>query len=363
MKFLKFEKILLLTIMILQESTLHAQNKTDYIGNNFPELPDKIGFAAMYAGTIDHAVIVAGGANFLDEMPWDGGIKSWSDAIFVYNPEVGKWKKQIQKLPLKLAYGVSVSHENGIIMVGGSTEGNKNTNNVFLLTLREGTVNIKQLTSMPIALANMSGNLVGDYIFIAGGSESDTGLPTKNFLAYHVKEDKWEVLENFPGPSRINAVSATFKEKFYIFTGIHITSGTEGNQRQILTDAFCFSPIINAGKLNGGIWEKLAEMPRGMAAGPSPAPVINKSHIVLFGGLDQQTAQHVDPKTHPGFLPDVLKYNVEEDIWEISGKLSQKEVRLTVPTVIYNEQCLLINGEIGPGERTNQIYAIDLKYN
>lgn len=362
MKYLTFGRILLLTIMILPETSLYAQNEIAYGGSDFPELPDKIGFAAMYAGTINEAVIAAGGANFLDKMPWEGGAKSFSDAIYVFKPEVGEWKKQTQKLPHKMAYGVSVSYCAGMILAGGCREGNKNIKEVFLLTEKDGVVSIKQLAAMPVALANMCGDLVGDYLFIAGGSEDAAGLPTQNFLAYDIKGDRWQVLENIPGPARINAVSASSAGIFYLFTGIQISSTSEGIQRKALTDAYSFFPKYLGGKLVGGTWKKLAEMPRGMAAGPSPAPVINGKHIVLFGGLDQKTAQYADPKTHPGFLPDVFQYNLSSNIWEPSGRLPKQEVRLTVPTVIYEGQCLLINGEIGPGARTNKIYAIDLNH-
>ncbi|MCX2452343.1 hypothetical protein OQX61_13800 [Pedobacter sp. PLR] len=347
--------------MILLETTLYAQNKSAYVGKDFPELPDKIGFAAMYAGTIDGAVIAAGGANFLDKMPWDGGVKSFSDAIYIIKPEVGEWKRQTQKLPLKMAYGVSVSYGSGMILAGGCTEGNKNINDVLLLTEKDGAVSIKQLASMPVALANMCGDLVGDYLFIAGGSENSAGLPTQNFLAYDIKGDQWEVLENIPGPARINSVSASSSGIFYLFTGIQITQTSLGIQRKVLTDAYSFFPKYLGKKLIGGTWKKLAEMPRGMAAGPSPAPVVKGEHIVLFGGLDQETAQHAEPKTHPGFLPDVFQYNLINNTWEPAGQLPKQEVRLTVPTVLYQGQCLLINGEIGPGARTNKIYAIDLK--
>jgi N-acetylneuraminic acid mutarotase len=360
MKYLTFGKIILLTIMMLQETTMYAQNKFAYAGNDFPELPDKIGFAGMYAGIIDGDVIAAGGANFLGKMPWDGGVKSWSDAIYIFKAEVGEWKKQTQKLPLKMAYGVSVSYGNGVILAGGCTEANKNINDVFLLKEKDGVVSIKQLASMPVRLANMCGDLVGDYLFIAGGSENAEGLSTQNFLAYDIKGDKWEALGNIPGPARINAVSASSEGKFYLFTGIQISPTSQGTKRKVLTDAYSFSPKFLAGKLIGGNWKKLAEIPRGMAAGPSPAPVVNGEYIVLFGGLDQETAQHADPKTHLGFLPDVFQYSLRNNTWESAGRLPKQEVRLTVPTVIYQRQCLLVNGEIGPGARTNKIYAVDL---
>ena len=46
-------------------------------------LPDEFGFAGPFAGTSGGALIVAGGANFPDGYPWDGGKKVYHDRIFV----------------------------------------------------------------------------------------------------------------------------------------------------------------------------------------------------------------------------------------------------------------------------------------
>ena len=40
-----------------------------------PPLPDKLGFAGSFAGVSGGALIVAGGANFPEAMPWAGGPK------------------------------------------------------------------------------------------------------------------------------------------------------------------------------------------------------------------------------------------------------------------------------------------------
>ena len=38
-----------------------------------PSLPDPEGFASMFAGVSGGALLAAGGANFADKKPWDGG--------------------------------------------------------------------------------------------------------------------------------------------------------------------------------------------------------------------------------------------------------------------------------------------------
>ncbi|MFO0044239.1 MAG: galactose oxidase, partial [Armatimonadota bacterium] len=47
-----------------------------------PPLPDPEGFAAPFAGMSHNQLLVAGGANFPDKRPWEGGTKVWYDKVF-----------------------------------------------------------------------------------------------------------------------------------------------------------------------------------------------------------------------------------------------------------------------------------------
>ena len=54
-----------------------------------PDLPPssgevkQVGLAGTFAGTHNKALIVAGGANFPDLPPWEGGKKVWWDDVFI----------------------------------------------------------------------------------------------------------------------------------------------------------------------------------------------------------------------------------------------------------------------------------------
>src|SRR4051794_13907380 len=48
-----------------------------------PDLPDPLGLAGAFAGVSSGALLVAGGANFPNGMPWDGGAKVWQDRVWV----------------------------------------------------------------------------------------------------------------------------------------------------------------------------------------------------------------------------------------------------------------------------------------
>ena len=67
-----------------------------------PPLPDAPGVAGPFAGVSGGALLVAGGANFPDRMPWEGGKKVWLDRVWVLEKPDGVWR-EAGKLPRPLA--------------------------------------------------------------------------------------------------------------------------------------------------------------------------------------------------------------------------------------------------------------------
>ena len=72
-----------------------------------PSVPDPVGFAAPFAGVSVGALVVGGGANFPDAMPWAGGRKVWHDSIFVLPKPDAKWLSGF-KLPRAAGAGITV---------------------------------------------------------------------------------------------------------------------------------------------------------------------------------------------------------------------------------------------------------------
>jgi len=81
----------------------------------FAPIPDAEGFAGSFAGVHQDALIVAGGANFPEAKPWEGGAKRWHDRVFVLERPGGVWRES-GRLPLPLAYGVSMTTGDGLIV-------------------------------------------------------------------------------------------------------------------------------------------------------------------------------------------------------------------------------------------------------
>jgi N-acetylneuraminic acid mutarotase len=55
------------------------------VAGQLPPLPDRLGLGGSFAGVSNDALIVAGGANF-DEEVWGEGEKTWHDEIYVLEP-------------------------------------------------------------------------------------------------------------------------------------------------------------------------------------------------------------------------------------------------------------------------------------
>jgi solute:Na+ symporter, SSS family len=325
-----------------------------------PPIPDKEGFAGMYTGVSGGALLCMGGANFPDRMPWQGGKKVWYDRIYILEKGATSWRLASEKLPRPIAYGVSVTYDNRIILAGGS-DATRHYADVLTVVYENGKILFDTLASLPFPLANMTGALTGAHLFIAGGHSSADALPLNSFLALDLsaerKVQKWASLPPWPGPARMQAVSASLQNKFFLFSGIDLLEKGNGEtERIILKDAYQFTP--GEEDFLKGEWIKLSGMPRGVAAGASPAPTLGSDHILFPGGLDGKTAQHKNPATFPGFVTDLLAYHVKSDKWLNFGELPPNSTRVTLPAVKWGQKWVVINGEVGPGKRSSKVFAL-----
>lgn len=343
--------------------TLFGQVQRQLSWEELPPIPDKEGFAGMYTGVSNGVLLSMGGANFPETMPWEGGKKIWYDNIYMLESGASSWRLASEKLPRPMAYGVYCSYGNRVIIAGGSDDA-KHYTDVWSIVYDKGEIIIDELAPLPVPLANMAGALVGDHLYVAGGQSSADGLPLKTFLSLDLKADKgdqeWLSLEPWPGRPRMQSVSASIQDHFFLFSGVDFDVKEDGQrERVILTDAWKYVPT--KGSIGSGKWERLADMPRGVAAGPTPAPTMGSDHILFPGGLDGKTASHKDPATFPGFVNDLPGYHVKTDSWVNFGSLPDKTTRVTVPAVRWEGKWVVINGEIGPGKRSPKVFALSRK--
>ena len=325
-----------------------------------PSIPDKEGFAGMFAGVSNGALLVGGGANFPDKRPWEGGEKVWYEEIFFMESKKTGWVLSAQKLPQPLAYSVSGSYNDKVWVIGGN-DAQGHTSLVISLTYRNGEVVLENdYPQLPVPLASMTGTIVNGVFYVLGGQKTPTGLAEAKFYFLDLKkkrsEMKWEEGPQFPGEARIQAVAASHKEAFYIFSGFGLfKNADESLGRTLLKDAYRFTP----GDLpNQGTWKKLEDLPRGVAAAPSPAFSLGGDHILIAGGLDEKTLLHTDPASHPGFLDKMLAYNTNAEEWVEMGNMPEGTSRVTAPSTYWEGYWVVPNGEKGPGVRSPKVMAL-----
>lgn len=305
-----------------------------------PSLPDKEGFAGSLAGVSGGALLVAGGANFPDKKPWEGGKKVWTDVVFVLEQPTAGWKIA-GRLPRPLGYGVSVTHRDGVVCVGGSNA-DGHFADAFRLEWRDGKLQTTVLPSLPEPIANSCGALVGDILCIAGGqTHPDSKTASRKVWSLDLAAElKWVECAPLPGDGRILAVAASCEGSFWIAGGAELTDG----KRRYLKDVHRFTP-------NQG-WKRVADLPRPVVAAPSPAPSDSTGFFVLGG--DDGSQVNAPPQSHCGFSDSVFHYDVNADRWSERDKLPAP--RVTAPCVWWRDSWVIPSGELRPGVRSPEVW-------
>jgi N-acetylneuraminic acid mutarotase len=318
--------------------------------SQLPPLPDRLGVAGAFAGVSGGVLLVAGGANFPDRMPWDGGKKVWHDTIYALDRTNGNWRT-VGKLPQPLAYGVSVTSQIGVVCVGGS-DAEKHHAETFLLNYNGGEVRVKPLPALPVPLANASGALLGESVFVcAGAAEPGEQSALRRLFKLDLKSDQpgWQELPACPGEARILPVAGAAKGAFYLAGGAALRSLDGKVKRVYLRDAWRFVPEQG--------WLRLPDLPKPSVAAASPAPVVD-STLLLVGGDDGSLVGFQPVHEHPGFPRAVLALDLRAHQWRQLGETPA--ARATLPVVEWQGRFVLPSGEIRPGVRSPEVWTLSL---
>ncbi len=324
-----------------------------------PPLPDEHGFAGPFAGTSGGALIVAGGANFPDGYPWDGGAKIYHDRAFVLEKPDGAWQIAAP-LPKPVGYGVSASLASraSLVCIGGN-DADATFADCFELTWVGGALKASPLPPLPVASTMGCGAAIGDVVYHAGGSLDGETHRAFYRLDLGAERPAWEELPWPEGaPGRILAVAGVSGGQFYLFGGADLGSD-RWDKRSYLNDAWRFDP-------EAGTWQRLADMPAQVAAGPSPAIAAGASHLLLLGGAGRdfvEAQRALRPETdgngvdHPGFPKRQLAYHTVTDTWvETGGSFpADRLTPVTTPTVAWQGGIVVPTGEVKPGIRSPQV--------
>lgn len=329
-----------------------ALAEDDLAWSRLPSIPDPTGFAGSFAGIAGDDLLVAGGANFPNAKPWEGGAKVWHDSIFRFDEKAGAWKKA-GRLPRPLGYGVSISTPESLICAGGS-DAARHHDEVFRLSSDGAGIRITPLPPLPRPCANFCGALLGRTIHVAGGIEkpdATTALHTVWTLDLDHLSQGWRAVDPWPGKERMLAAAGVSGGSFFIVGGAALKPGADGKPERIwLQDGYRFTP--------GQGWRRIADAPKISVAAPSPMPSFGGNELFLIGG-DDGAQLGVDPGDHLGFPREVFAFLPSANQWRPAGQTPVSLV--TTPAVQRGDAVIIPGGEIRPGIRSTDVWSARLK--
>ena len=355
------------------------------------------GLAAPFCGVSNGMLLVAGGCNFPGKAVWEGGNKAYySDAFALEHKANGEyvWHSGFS-IPHRAAYGVSISTSEGVICIGGNN-GTEAFSSVFLMKWDPGNRQIitEKLPSLPFTMTQMAGALVENRIYLAGGLVD--GKASNAFLSLDLskrnsRDLQWEILDDYPGPARLQAVAVGQNEAeevhFYLFSGSSYPEDQE--DPYILTDGLEYNPRTSA-------WTSLPDiMPDGGEARSihgGSAIAIGTQHILVTGGVnrsiffdawkrerlireadirgDSSTLSALLEEKHAYFImePEDFRFNREVLAFHTITKewISVQDYPYPgpagAPMVEWDGGFVVVNGEIKPGVRSPEVYKGESDY-
>ncbi|MEG0850454.1 MAG: galactose oxidase [Flavobacterium sp.] len=344
-----------------------------------------LGFAGPINGVYNDVFITAGGANFPDKMPWEGGKKHYSKEIHVLEKikDQYQWnKKNSFSLPEPIAYSGSTSTSLGIVYVGGENE-NGLSKKAYLLkwNSKQNEIELQSLPDFPIAVTNIALTSLNNIVYAIGGDEAAKSSDLVFSIDLNAAESEWKSLPNLQF-ALANSVAVVQKDKNE--TNIYIIGGRTKTPSGI-SDLHNTTLAFN---LKSQTWESKAIITDGknttnFSAGAGVA--FGNQYILITGGDNGTTFHKIETylskiskasseeekskliaeknilnTTHKGFYNAVLLYNTQTNKWSKIGELPFL-AHVTTPAVLWNNKIVLSNGEIKPGIRTPNVMIGSIK--
>jgi len=375
--------IFFLVMVMLSFKTIVAQKQQDNpiqwtIAADLPATNGQetaLGVAGPVTGVHQNVLMVAGGANFPDSMPWLGGKKKYYDEVYVFKKEndIVQLHSQEFRLPFPIAYAAVCTTPQGVVYAGGEND-NGISDKVILLKwdpVTENTV-VKNLPDLPLAVTNAAASFYGNRLYIAGG-ETATSV-TDQFLSLDLTNlsKGWEQLSPVPVPvsHTVLAVQSNGKGQ-----SVYLVGGRKKNTGST-SDLYA---AVYAYDLNRKTWKVKKSLPYALSAGAGFAT--GASDIWMLGG-DKGTTFHKAESliaaisretnatkkqtlileknklqaTHPGFSNEILRFNTITGKWSKAGSIPF-DVPVTTTACRWGSELIIASGEIRAGVRTPQVLS------
>lgn len=338
--------------------------------NGFPSDNPKFakGVSALYAGVWEGRLLIAGGCNFPDVPAADGGKKVYYDEVYtapLTNDTLLHWQK-VGTLPEASGYGVTLSTGKGWVCVGGMTS-SRSLSEVYRFSLQGGALRTEVLPALPVTVDNMAGALLDDVVYIVGGNVN--GVPSSAVYSLDLSkpEEGWQEETPVPGHPRVQPVCASQGGKLYVWGGF-AAPDNQGREASLSLDGYVYTP-------EDGSWKPVAtptdETGTPVSLGGGVALPLGENVILCAGGVNKdiflKAIQGIytgkEYLSHPvewyQFNRKLLVYHPQTDKWTCLGDYEQG-ARAGAAMVTDGNACYILNGELKPGIRTNEINRIKI---
>ena len=335
---------------------------------NFQALPSlevslNQGVSGAYSGNIDGQAIVAGGCNFPNTPAAEGGAKVFYNAVYALR---GKQWTKIGELPHALAYGVSITTQEGIVCLGGN-DGKHSSDKVFLLKTKgisQKEVTTTSLPALPLPLDNFVGAATPDgTIYIAGGQSN--GVASQQAFSLKPGAKQWKELPLMPDATRIQATAVVQNGAngplFIVF------GGYSNSSNQVATESLIYD-------IKAGTWRKTSPIVAdGKAIALVGAASISSGSmfVVCFGGVNKERFEAAiqgkygdDYLQHDAewykFRSSLLIYNTITNTW-VTETSSPLLARAGMSVIPMGNQWMIVNGESKPGVRAKEVTMVKME--
>lgn len=241
------KKFLLYIALIL---ALPGQSVAEWeIVNNMPN--PRHGLSAV---TLGNRIYLIGG----QEMP--GNMGQGLTTVTAFEPQTNSWDESPADLNHGRTYGFATVYDSAIYIFGGRNQQN------YISSVEKynpETNSWSVISEMPVPREGLSGAILGDSLFLSGGSNTDSLYGTTRVGIFRLSDETWH-----EGPPMLHARSAGF---------------TAVLQNHLFTmGGYRFDPMGFMESFHHGGWEPLDDMPARIA---NFAGVTTGDSIIIAGGL------------------------------------------------------------------------------
>lgn len=374
--------LLIIVLIFLSLKTISQKLRQTQINwSVWSELPiadgleKQVGLAGASSGLCNDVMLIVGGSNFEDGVPWRGGQKKYFNDIYVVQKD-GKnfvWAKKTYKLPFNLAYAATVSTPRGLVCIGGENE-NGISPKVILLNWNDEKqeVDFNFMPDLPCGITNASAIFFDNKIFVIGGETKSETLNSVYQFDVNSGGATWQKLMDLP-LALSHSVAVIQSNNLFLFGG---RAKTKSGISNLSNKAFRFDSKKNEWKSIKNISDKNIEIPAlsagvGVAYGQDKILLIGGDKGNIFSQIETYNMQITLSKdeneklrlqkekvalleNHQGFSKDMYVYDIHKNSWNKFGEMPMI-TPVTTNLVKWNDVVFIPSGEIKPGIRTPNI--------